>query len=357
MVLAARAPDPGAIRPVPTVTLMWAVTFDDQTAPHEWGWTQVPDPEPGPGEVLIAVAASAVNRADLLQAAGSYAPPPGASQILGLECAGSIVAVSAQVAGWSVGDQCCALLSGGGYAELVACPAEQLLPIPTGVDLISAAALPEVACTVWSNLMMTARLAAGERLLVHGGGSGIGTMAIQVATALGAKVAVTAARDQTLARCADLGADLLINHSTEDFAERLEAVGGADVILDVVGAKYLQRNISALADGGRLVIIGMPGGSVAELDINALLRKRGSVMATALRSRPTTGIGSKQAVVREVRDQLWPLIQAGRVRPIIDAVLPMTQAREAHQRLASGGHFGKIVLQTPPPRTPEGTSR
>lgn len=267
-----------------------------------------------------------------------------------MECSGTIAALGEGVAGWSAGDECCALLAGGGYAELVTCPVEQLLPIPTGVDLVSAAALPEVACTVWSNLVMTARLTAGETLLVHGGGSGIGTMAIQVGVALGATVAVTASRDDTLARCAELGAEFVINYSVDDFDPVLRAAtGGADVILDVVGGKYLQRNVSALTDGGRLVVIGTQGGATAELDLGALLRKRGSVTATALRSRPVTGRGSKAEVVKQVSEHLWPLIAAGRVRPIIEAVQSMPAVADAHRRMAAGGHFGKIVLQVPAP--------
>lgn len=267
-----------------------------------------------------------------------------------MECSGTIAALGEGVAGWSAGDECCALLAGGGYAELVTCPVEQLLPIPTGVDLVSAAALPEVACTVWSNLVMTARLTAGETLLVHGGGSGIGTMAIQVGVALGATVAVTASRDDTLARCAELGAEFAINYSVDDFDPVLRAAtGGADVILDVVGGKYLQRNVSALTDGGRLVVIGTQGGATAELDLGALLRKRGSVTATALRSRPVTGRGSKAEVVKQVSEHLWPLIAAGKVRPIIEAVQSMPAVADAHRRMAAGGHFGKIVLQVPAP--------
>lgn len=342
---------------------MWAVTTtgsESTTSEHAasestasanmvpLGWGQVPDPAPGPGEVLIRVVASAVNRADLLQAAGHYPVPPGSSEILGLECSGTIQALGDGVTGWSVGDECCALLAGGGYAELVACPAEQLLPVPAGVDLLTAAALPEVCCTVWSNLVMTARLTTGETLLVHGGGSGIGTMAIQVGRALGATVAVTAARDDTLVRCAELGATLTINHTVDDFAQVIRAAtGGADVILDVVGAKYLQRNVSALADGGRLVVIGMLGGTTAELDLNALMRTRGSVISTALRSRPVTGTGSKDAVVQQVREHLWPLIAAGAVRPVVQDVIPMDDVAAAHQLMATGGHIGKILLEVP----------
>lgn len=327
---------------------MHAVTVEDSDDNQPTlGWAQTTDPVAGPGEVVIAVAASGVNRADLLQASGRYAPPPGASKILGLECSGRIAAVGDGVTGWSVGDECCALLAGGGYAQLVAVPAQQVLPVPTGVDLVTAAALPEAACTVWSNLVMAAGLTAGETLLVHGGGSGIGTMAIQVGKALGARIAVTAGRDETLSRCAELGAEILINHRAEDFVERIGDVGGAHVILDVIGAKYLQRNISALSSGGRLVVVGLQGGTTGELDLQALMRKQGSVISTALRFRPLTGTGSKEQVVQQVRDRLWPLIESGAVRPVVDTVLSMTDADQAHRRLTTGGHFGKMVLTAP----------
>ncbi len=334
---------------------MWAVTIGEVATDAGAGsegaklsWSQVQDPAPAPGEVLISVAATAVNRADLSQVAGHYPPPPGASDILGMECSGTVAALGDGVTGWSVGDECCALLAGGGYAELVCCPVEQLLPIPTGVDLVSAAALPEAACTVWSNLVMTAGLQREEVLLVHGGGSGIGTMAVQVGKALGAIVAVTASRDDTLARCAALGAEYTVNYTIDDFAAVIRAAtGGADVILDMVGADYLRRNLSALNDGGRLVIIGRQGGSSAELDISALMSTRASVIGTTLRSRPVAGKGSKAAVVQQVSEHLWPLIAAGTVRPVIEVVLPMTQAADAHRRLRQGGHFGKIVLQVP----------
>lgn len=324
---------------------MWAVEISENGT---LGWNETARPEVRPGEVLIRVAASAVNRADLLQAAGHYPVPPGASQILGLECSGTIDTVGDGVDGWSVGDECCALLSGGGYAEYVAVPAVQLLPIPEGVDLVEAAGLPEAACTVWSNLVLTAHLQRGERLLVHGGGSGIGTMAVQVGVALGAEVAVTASRDDALLRCAELGADLTINYSTDDFeAVMRAATGGADVILDVVGAKYLQRNVSTLREGGRLVVIGFLGGTTGELDLSALMQVRGSVACTALRSRPVEGPGSKAEVVAAVREHLWPLIAAGTVRPVIDEVLPMSEAGEGHRRMTRGGHIGKIVLEVP----------
>jgi putative PIG3 family NAD(P)H quinone oxidoreductase len=333
-----------------TLVRMWAVTIEHAGSPAELGWAVCADPTPGPGEVLIAVTAGAVNRADLLQAAGHYPVPPGASPILGMECSGVITALGAGVTDWQVGDEVCALLAGGGYAELVAVPAVQVLPVPAGVSLLDAAGLPEVACTVWSNLVMTAGLRAGQTVLIHGGASGIGTMAIQVAHRLGATVVVTASRTEALAACRTLGADHGINYAEQDFvAELMDFTDGrgADVILDVVGAKYLQRNISALADGGRLVIIGLQGGTRAELDINGLLRKRAGVMATALRSRPATGPGAKGEIVEQVRRHLWPMIEAGDVRPVIDTVMDMASAGEAHRRLARGGHVGKIVLRAP----------
>ncbi|MBM9467893.1 NAD(P)H-quinone oxidoreductase [Nakamurella leprariae] len=317
-------------------------------------WTEVPDPVAGPDEVVIRVAASAVNRADLMQVQGHYPPPPGASDILGLECSGVIESVGSAVTGWAVGQPVCALLAGGGYAEKVAVPAVQLLPIPEGVDLIDAAGLPEVACTVWSNLVTLAGLSAGQTLLVHGGASGIGTMAIQIGRALGATVAVTASRASSLESCGALGADVLINYAEEDFVERIRTAtadagrrAGADVILDVVGAKYLARNVAALAPDGTLVVIGMMGGTKAEIDLGALLAKRGRVAATSLRGRPVIGPHSKQEVVAAVTTHLWPMIAAGTVRPVIDEVVPMPEAGLAHERMAAGGHLGKIVLQVP----------
>ncbi len=329
---------------------MKAIVVERAGSPAEMAWRDVTDPVPATGEVLVDVAATAVNRADLLQAAGRYPPPPGASEILGLECSGTIAGVGPGVSGWRVGDRVCALLSGGGYAQRAAVPAGQVLPVPDGMDLVDAAGLPEVACTVWSNLVMTAGLDAGQSVLIHGGGSGIGTMAIQVALARGARVAVTASRPAVLQRCKDLGADITINHVEQDFVDAVrDATGGrgADVILDVVGAKYLMRNVSALADDGRLVIIGLQGGTTAELDINALMRKRAGVIGTTLRSRPATGSGSKAQIVRRVRTELWPLLATGAVRPVIDSVLDIRDATAAHRRMAAGGHFGKIVLRVP----------
>lgn len=320
---------------------MRAITITQPGGPEVLQWTEVPEPEPGPGEVLLEVAASAVNRADLLQRMGFYPPPPGASEYPGLECSGTILRLGEGVSGWREGDEVCALLAGGGYAERVAVPAGQLLPLPGEVELLAAAALPEVACTVWSNVVMVGRLAEDELLLVHGGAGGVGTHAIQVAKALGARVAVTAGSDERLDRCAQLGADIVINYREQDFVEVIREAGGADVILDVMGASYLDRNITALASGGRIVVIGMQGGRKAELDIGKLLMKRASVAATSLRARP---LNEKAAIVAGVREKLWPLVEQGTVMPIIDQVIPMAEAADAHRALDEGGIFGKILL-------------
>jgi putative PIG3 family NAD(P)H quinone oxidoreductase len=308
-------------------------------------WQEVPDIVPGNGEVLIKVSAAAINRADLLQAAGNYPPPPGASQILGLEVSGTIAEVGGGVDHWAVGQQVCALLAGGGYAEFVAVPAGQVMPIPDGVPLDHAAGLPEVACTVWSNLMMTAHLSAGQLLLIHGGASGIGTHAIQLARALGSRVVVTAGSTNKLELCAKLGAEIAINYRDEDFVARVQSEGGADVILDIMGAAYLDRNVDALAAGGRLVIIGMQGGVKAELNLAKLLVKRAGVIATALRSRPVSGAGGKSEIVAEVVANVWPMIADGQVRPIIGAEFPIEQAGAAHELLASGEVSGKVILR------------
>jgi putative PIG3 family NAD(P)H quinone oxidoreductase len=311
-------------------------------------WAEVPDPVPGPGEVLLDVVASAVNRADLLQRQGHYPPPPGASDILGLECAGRIAALGEGVDGWSVGDEVCALLAGGGYAQKVAVPAAQLLPAPEGVDLVAAAGLPEVACTVWSNVVAAGRLAAGETFLVQGGSSGIGTHAIQVAKALGARVVVTAS-PQRADRCRELGADLVIDYH-DDVPARLKDLTdghGADVILDNMGARGLTANVAALADDGRLLVIGMQGGTTAELNLNTLLRKRGSITAMSLRGRPVDGPHGKGAVVSGVREQVWPMVADGRVRPIVHATVPMDRAADAHRQLEAGGVVGKLLLEVP----------
>ncbi|MEV0325092.1 NAD(P)H-quinone oxidoreductase [Micromonospora echinospora] len=324
---------------------MRAITIPEPGGPEALRWSEVPDPEPGPGEVVVDVRASAVNRADLLQRQGHYPPPPGASAYPGLECAGVVAATAPDVTGWRVGQEVCALLAGGGYAERVAVPAGQLLPVPAGVDLVDAAALPEVACTVWSNVVQLARLAAGETLLVHGGGSGIGTFAIQLGAALGATVVVTA-RAAKHERLRELGAAHTVDYREQDFVEEVRRVTdgrGADVILDIMGAAYLGRNVAALTTGGRLVVIGMQGGRKAELDLGMLLAKRASVTATALRSRP---VAEKAAIVRGVREQVWPLVEAGRIRPVVDRRMPMSDAAGAHRLVESSDHLGKVLLVT-----------
>ena len=307
-------------------------------------WEEVPDPVAGPGEVLVAVAASAVNRADLLQRQGRYDPPPGTSPYLGLECSGRVLALGAGVEGWAVGDEVVGLLTGGGYAEKVAVPAGQLLPLPAGVALVDAAALPEVVCTVWSNVFMLAGLRPGETLLVHGGGSGIGTMAIQLARHVGARVAVTAGSVAKLERCRELGAEVLVNYRSDDFVAAVrEATGGrgADVVLDNMGASYLARNIEVLAPNGRLVVIGLQGGTTGEIDLGAMLRKRAALLATTLRSRPAE---EKAAIVASVREHVWPLVESGSVRPVVDRVLPMSQAARAHHVVEASEHVGKVLL-------------
>jgi putative PIG3 family NAD(P)H quinone oxidoreductase len=311
-------------------------------------WQQVPDVTAGRGEVLVKVAAAGVNRADLLQAAGMYPPPPGASELLGMEVSGVIEAVGDDVAAdWTVGQEVCALLAGGGYAEYVAVPAGQLLPHPVGLDLLDSAGVPEVACTVWSNLVMTAHLHEGQLLLMHGGASGVGSHAIQIGRALGVRVAVTAGSADKLEFCRELGAEILINYRDEDFVERVREAtdgAGADVIFDIMGAAYLDRNIDALANDGRLVIIGMQGGVKGELNIGKLMGKRGRVIGTTLRARPTEGPGSKSEVVAAVTESVWPMIADGRVRPVIGARLPIQEAGEAHRLLSSGEVTGKVVL-------------
>ncbi|MGW2489523.1 NAD(P)H-quinone oxidoreductase [Streptomyces sp. NPDC001606] len=326
---------------------MYAITIPEFGDPDVLVWEEVPDPVPGEGEVLVEVAASAVNRADIMQRQGFYNPPPGASSYPGLECSGTIAALGPGVSGWAVGDTVCALLAGGGYAQKVAVPAGQLLPVPEGVGLKQAAALPEVVCTVWSNVFMVSHLRPGETLLVHGGSSGIGTMAIQLAKAVGAKVAVTAGTKEKLERCAELGADILVNYREQDFVEEIrQATGGAgaDVILDNMGAKYLDRNVQALAVNGRLSIIGLQGGVKGELNLGMLLGKRAAISATSLRARP---LDEKAAIVAAVREHVWPLVEAGHVRAVVDRELPMEQAAEAHRVVEASGHIGKVLLVAP----------
>ena len=329
---------------------MRAIVITEPGGPEVLTWQDVPDVEAGPGEVLVDVVATAVNRADLLQRQGFYPPPPGAPAWPGLECSGVVSALGAGVTSHAIGDEVCCLLSGGGYAERVAVPAGQAMPLPPGIGLIEAAGLPEVACTVWSNLAMVAHLQRGEWLLVHGGGSGIGTMAIQVARALGARVAVTAGSAAKLDACAALGAEVLIDYREQDFVSVVDAETagrGVDVILDNMGAKYLERNIACLARNGRLVIIGMQGGTLAELDITTVLRRNAAIHATTLRGRPTS---EKVAICDEVERHVWPWIGAGIVEPVIDRVMPITDAAAAHAALEAGAATGKIVLEVSPSR-------
>ncbi len=325
---------------------MRAITIPEPGDADSLVLDEVPDPEAAAGQVLIDVVAAGVNRADVMQRLGHYPPPPGTSEYPGLEVSGRIAAVGEGVEQWHVGDEVCALLEGGGYAEKVAVPAEQVLPVPRGVDLVDAAGLPEVAATVWSNVFLVANIQPGQVLLVHGGSSGIGTMAIQLAKAVGAHVAVTAGSQEKLDACRDLGAEFLVNYKEEDFVERLRELTkghGADVILDNMGAKYLGRNVEALATNGRLVTIGLMGGRRGELDMGMLLAKRGAVIATSLRARPAT---EKAAIVAAVREHVWPLVESGDVRPIIHSRHPLEHAAEAHREMEASGHIGKILLTT-----------
>jgi putative PIG3 family NAD(P)H quinone oxidoreductase len=306
----------------------------------------VDPPSAATGEVIVDVTAAGLNRADVSQRRGFYAPPPGTTDVFGLECSGVISALGDGVSDWSIGDRVCALLAGGAYADQVAAPAGQVLPVPRGIDLISAAALPEIACTVWSNVFMLAGLRPDERLLVHGGSGGIGTMAIQLAKALGATVFTTVGSDEKAAFVRVLGADVAINYREDDFVEVVRSATdgkGADVILDNMGAKYLARNLESLATAGRLVVIGLQGGAAGELDLRLLMHKRAAVLSTSLRSRPS---GEKATIVAGVREHVWPLVEDGVVKPIVHAVLPLDSAAEAHRLMESSSHIGKILLST-----------
>lgn len=323
---------------------MKAITIPEPGDADALVLAEVPDPEPGSGEVRLRVAAAGLNRADVMQRRGFYDPPAGSSPYPGLEVSGTVDAVGDGVTQWSVGDEVCALLVGGGYAEQVCVPQSQVLPVPAGILLEDAAALPEVVCTVWSNVFMTANLLPGQTLLVHGGSSGIGTMAIQLAREVGARVAVTAGSAEKLEACRALGAEVLVNYREQDFVEKVRrATGGAgaDVILDNMGAKYLARNVDVLAVNGRLVVIGLQGGTKAEIDLNALLRKRAAVIATSLRARP---VEEKAAIVAAVREHVWPLVASGRVRPVVHSRHPLADAAAAHRELEESGHIGKILL-------------
>jgi NADPH2:quinone reductase len=306
-----------------------------------------PDPVAGPDEVLVRVVASGVNRPDVMQRNGNYPPPPGASDLPGLEVAGTLAAGNADAlrqAGLTLGDPVCGLVAGGGYAELCAVPLAQCLPVPSGLSMIEAAALPETFFTVWSTVFNRAGLKSGETLLVHGGSSGIGVTAIQLGKAFGATVLVTAGSEDKCAACRDLGADQAINYRTGDFvAEVMRLTGGrgADVILDMVAGDYVTREIGCLASDGRIAIISLLGGTKAEVDVGQVLFRRLTILGTTLRPRPAA---FKAAVAGELRERVWPLIAAGRIRPVIARVFPATQAAQAHALMESNQHIGKIVL-------------
>ena len=305
---------------------------------------EIEDPKPAGDEVVIDVVAAGVNRADLLQRQGHYPPPPGAPGTIGLEVSGIISAIGAEVEGWSVGDECCALLAGGGYAEKVAVPAPQVMPVPEGLDLISAAALPEVVATVWSNVFMTAHLKDGETLLVHGGSSGIGTMAIQLGVAHGARVLCTVGSTDKMEFCTRLGADVAINYKEAEWASVVqEATGkaGADVILDIMGAKYLADNVKSLAYGGRLVVIGLQGGAKGEVDLGRLMSRRGSITGTTLRSR---SVEDKGRILAEVVGHVWPLVTEKKVRPVVHETFPLAEVARAHKTLEDSTQIGKVLL-------------
>jgi putative PIG3 family NAD(P)H quinone oxidoreductase len=322
---------------------MFAITQKDFGGPETLEWSRVADPQPEPGEVIIDITATAVNRADLLQRKGNYPPPPGTTDILGLECSGTIVSVGAALTMDRIGERVTALLNGGGYAQKVAVPLGQVMSVPEGVSLVDAGALPEIAATVWSNFTKVLHLREGSTILIHGGGGGIGTFAIQVAKALGVKVAVTAGSQEKLNVCASLGADLLINYKEEDFVEVIqETWGGTENILDNMGASYLSKNVEVLKRNGHLAIIGMQGGTKVDLQIDQLLRKNGTISATSLRGRPES---EKSAICREVEKIVWPWITDGTVKLVIDRVMPIEDAGEAHKILENGEATGKILLQ------------
>lgn len=299
-------------------------------------------PVPGAGEIVIRVAYAGVNRPDALQRAGSYAPPPGASDLPGLEASGVVVALGAGVTRWRIGDEVCALLPGGGYAEYVATPAAHALPVPAGLGLRAAACLPETFFTVWTNVFDRGRLQAGERFLIHGGTSGIGTTAIQLAAARGARVFATAGSDDKCQACLDLGAERAINYRNEDFVAAMRAEGGADLILDMVGGDYLPRNVKALADDGRLVQIAFLSGPSVELNFAQVMVRRLTITGSTLRPR---SVAAKAAIARALEAEVWPLLATGRIAPVIDSEFPLDEAAAAHARLETSAHIGKIVLK------------
>ena len=307
--------------------------------------TDRPIPEPASGEVLIRVAAAGLNRADVMQRNGHYPPPPGASDLLGLEVSGTVAATAPDVHDLSVGDEVCALLAGGGYAQYCTAPASSCLPIPKSLNLVESAAVPETFFTVWTNIFMRGKLKKGERLLVHGGTSGIGTTAIQLAKAFGAKVCATAGSDEKCDACIQLGADLAINYREDDFVEKVKTWTngqGVDVILDIVAGDYLAKNIKSLAVEGRLVIIATQGGLKSEINALPIMMKRLTVTGSTLRPRT---VEQKSEIAQELREHAWPLLDNGSIKPVIDSIYPMHQVSDAHRRLDSGTHIGKILLQ------------
>ena len=299
-------------------------------------------PVPGAGEILIEVAYAGVNRPDALQRAGAYAPPKGASDLPGLEAAGKVAAIGPGVSDWEVGDAVCALLPGGGYAEFALCPAAHALPVPEGMGLKEAACLPETFFTVWSNVFMRGGLTAGERFLVHGGSSGIGTTAIQLANAFGARVFTTAGSKEKCAVCERLGAERAINYNDEDFVEVARDAGGMDLILDMVGGAYIPRNLKALADEGRMVHIAFLGGPKAEVNFAQIMMRRLTVTGSTLRPQSDN---AKARIAAELREKVWPLLDAGRIAPVMDSEFPLEEAAAAHERVESPGHIGKVVLR------------
>ncbi|WP_068242330.1 NAD(P)H-quinone oxidoreductase [Tritonibacter horizontis] len=321
---------------------MRAIEISEFGAPEVLTPVTRPVPQPAYDQVVIRVAYAGVNRPDALQRAGAYAPPKGASDLPGLEAAGEIVAVGSGVTSWQPGDLVCALLPGGGYAEYVATPAAHCLPIPEGLSLKEAACLPETCFTVWSNVVTRGGLRAGERFLVHGGSSGIGTTAIQIAAALGARVYVTAGSDDKCAACVGLGADVAINYRDEDFVALMQADGGAHLILDMVGGDYIPRNIKALADDGRLVHIAFLQGPKAELNFAQIMARRLTVTGSTL--RPQSDL-AKARIARDLAEAVWPMVEAGKLRPVMDSTYPLAEAAAAHARMESSTHIGKIVLE------------
>ena len=321
---------------------MRAIEITAPGGPEVLKETQRPRPKAGQGEVVIRVAFAGVNRPDALQRAGNYAPPPDASDLPGLEAAGEVVEVGEGAEGIAVGDRVCALLPGGGYAEYVKTPAAHCLPVPDGMSLEQAACLPETFYTVWSNVFMRGGLQGGELFLVHGGSSGIGTTAIQLATVFGARVFATAGSNEKCKACTDLGAERAINYKTEDFVEILKAEGGANLILDMVGGEYIPRNVQAVATDGRIVHIAFLQGPKAELNFAQIMARRITVTGSTLRPQ---SVAAKAAIADQLREKVWPLLSSGRIAPVMDSTFDLTDAAQAHARMESSGHIGKIVLR------------